>query len=416
MRTRSDAQGDDARAARRRSDVKRAWEPTSVEERYVTLDVLRGVALFGVLLVNLETLFRVSLFEHILNFHTDPGTWNHLVDVLLAGLLEFKAVSLFSLMFGFGLAIQAERATARGVNVTRFLVRRLLILLVLGLCHLLLIWNGDILVLYAVCGLLIVSFLRLPASVLAVLGAAVIVLPYVVDLPIPFPADEAMQAQAVAATHVYGSGSFMDILAFRSRETERFIGPLLLGIIPQTAGLMLCGIAAWRSGVLRDPRRYKRMLATILVGALSIGATATSLQVFSNSTGRRLAIPSGLLGLCSYIPLAFSYAAGLLLWMTPARVTSVTTLFASLGQMALTNYVTESVVLGVIFYGYGFGLFGRMGSAPAALIGIALYTGQLFFSRMWLRHYRFGPVEWLWRSLTYGHLQRMRVSRAAPSW
>ena len=390
-----------------------SWQPTSAEERYVALDVLRGLALFGVLLINLETLFRVSLFEHILHFHTDPGTWNHVVDVLLAGLLETKAVSLFSLMFGIGSAIQAERAAARGINVTRFLVRRLLVLLALGLCHLLLIWNGDILVLYAVCGLLIVPFLRLPASMLAVLGAALIVLRHVVDLPIPFPTDAAFQAQAVSATYVYGSGSFMEILAFRNRETRLFIGPLLLAFLPQTAGLMLCGIAAWRSGVLREPQRYKRLLGTVFVGALAIGATATSLQVFSDATGRTLAIPSGLLGVCSFTPLAFSYAAGLLLWMTPARLTSVTALFAALGQMALTNYLTESVVLGVIFYGYGFGLFGRIGSAPAALIGIALYTGQLFFSRIWLRHYRFGPVEWLWRSLTYGRWQQMRGGKSA---
>jgi len=389
------------------------WHPTSAEERYVTLDVLRGLALFGVLLINLHTLFRVSLFEHILHFHTHPGRWNHVVDVLLAGLLESKAVSLFSWMFGVGSAIQVERAAARGVDVTRFLVRRYVVLLALGLCHLLLIWNGDVLVLYAVCGLLIVPLLRLPASMLAVLGGAAIALPSVVDLPIPFPAGYAMQVQAVAATHVYGSGSFLDILAFRSRETGQFIAPLLLGILPQTAGLMLWGIAAWRSGVLREPQRHKRLLRTVGVGALAIGATATSLQVFSNSTGRTLAIPEGFLRLGSFIPLAFSYAAGVLLWMTPARVTSVTALFASLGQMALTNYLTESLVLGVIFYGYGFGLFGRMGSAPAALIGIALYTGQLFFSRLWLRHYRFGPVEWLWRSLTYGRWQRMRFSKAA---
>src|SRR5205085_7160628 len=96
-----------------------------------------------------------------------------------------------------------------------------------------------------------------------------------------------------------------------------------------------------------------------------------------------------------------------------ARVTSVTVLFASLGQMALTNYLTESLVLSIIFYGYGFGLFGRLGSAQGALIGIALYTSQLFFSRLWLRHYRFGPVEWLWRSLTYGRCQRMRVDTTA---
>jgi plasmid maintenance system killer protein len=146
------------------------WQPTASDERYVALDVLRGLALFGVLLINLHTLFRVSLFEHILHFHTEPGTWNHVADVLLAGLLETKAVSLFSLMFGIGSAIQAERAAARGVNVTRFLVRRYLVLLALGLCHWCLIWNGDILTLYAVCGLLIVPFMRLPAWMLAVLG------------------------------------------------------------------------------------------------------------------------------------------------------------------------------------------------------------------------------------------------------
>jgi uncharacterized protein len=390
------------------------WQPTSAEERYVALDVLRGLALFGVLLINLHTLFRVSLFEHILHFHTDAGTWNHVVDVLLAALLETKAVSLFSLMFGVGAAIQADRAVARGVNVTPFLVRRYLVLLALGLCHLLLIWNGDVLVLYAVCGLLIVPLLRLPTSMLAVLGAAAIALRFVVDLPIPFPSADAMQVQAVAAAHAYGSGSFIDILTFRSRETGRFMVPLLVGILPQTAGLMLCGIAAWRSGVLREPQRYKRLLGTTFVGALAIGATATSLQVFFDSTGRTLPIPEGLLRVCSFIPLAFSYAAGVLLWMATGRVTRVTALFAAAGQMAFTNYLTESIVLGVIFYGYGFGLFGRMGSASAVWIGIALYIGQLFFSRLWLRHYRFGPVEWLWRSLTYGRFQRMRRTNPSP--
>jgi uncharacterized protein len=384
------------------------WQPTPSGERYVPLDVLRGLALFGVLLINLHTLFRVSLFEHILHFHTEPGVWNHLVDLLLAGFLETKAVSLFSLMFGIGSAIQAERAAARGVNVARFLVRRYLVLLALGLCHLWLIWNGDVLVLYAVCGLLIVPVMRLPAWMLAVLGAAAIALRSVVDLPIPFPTADAMHAQAVAATHVYGSGSFTEILVFRSRETWTFIVPLLVGFLPQTAGLMLFGIAAWRSGVLRAPQRHKRLLGTIFVGAFAIGATETSLQVFSESSGRTLAIPEGLLRLGSFVPLAFAYAAGVLLWMTPTRVRPVTALFASLGQMALTNYLTESVVLGVIFYGYGFGLFGRIGSALGLLIGVALYVSQLFFSRFWLRHYRFGPVEWLWRSLTYGRWQPMR--------
>ena len=154
------------------------------------------------MVVNLLTMFRVPLAEHILVFHTHAGSANHLVDVLVAGLIEFKAFTLFSFLFGVGVAIQCERATRRGVDVTRYLLRRFLILLAIGLCHLLLIWNGDILTLYAVCGLLIVPVLRLPAALLTVLGAAAIVLPYVAPVGMPFPSEETLRALAAAATRV----------------------------------------------------------------------------------------------------------------------------------------------------------------------------------------------------------------------
>ena len=230
------------------------WQPTSAEERYVTLDVLRGLALFGVLLINLHTLFRVSLFEHILLFHTDPGAWNHVVDVLLAALLETKAVSLFSLMFGIGTAIQAERAAARGVNVTRFLVRRYLVLLALGLCHLLLIWNGDVLVLYAVCGLLIVPLLRLPTSMLAVLGAAAITLRSVVDLPIPFPSAYAMLSRN-GAVHRASAGGYPS--ADRRPDVVRYRG-MAFGRAARTTALQA---AAWNHFCGRARHRCDRDIA-----------------------------------------------------------------------------------------------------------------------------------------------------------
>ena len=384
-----------------------AWQPTTAAERYRTLDVLRGVALFGVLLVNLMTLFRVSLFAHILTFHSHPGAANHLVDVLVAGLLEFKAFSLFSFLFGVGVAIQAERAAPRGVNVAHFLVRRFLVLLVLGLCHLVLIWNGDILVLYAVCGLFLVPFLRLPSRALLILGAAVIVLPHVVPLGIPWPSGEALRAHVAPATRIYSQGGFLEILAFRWYEARYFITPLVLSVLPKTVCLMFWGVAAWRSGVLREPERHRSLLRAIFWGAGAIGGTLTALQVLSQSSGRPSGVPSLLLDLGASLPLAFAYAAGLLLWLHPARAAAWPALAAT-GQMALTNYLLESVILGFLFYGYGFGLFGRLGSAPAALIGIALYSAQLAGSRWWLRRFQFGPFEWLWRSLTYGRWQPLR--------
>src|ERR1700694_3424076 len=142
------------------------WQPVARAERYPALDVIRGIALFGVLLVNLNTGFRVSLAEHILTFHTDPGWLNHAVDNLIAGLVEFKAFTLFSFLFGVGVAIQAERAEQRGISPTRHLLRRFLVLLAIGLCHLLLVFNGDILTLYAICALLLIPVFRLPTPAL----------------------------------------------------------------------------------------------------------------------------------------------------------------------------------------------------------------------------------------------------------
>lgn len=181
-----------------------AWQPAAPSERYVSLDLLRGVALFGVLLVNLAGAFRVSLFQHILEFHTHPGWASHLTDALVAGVLEFKALTLFSFLFGVGVAIQVERAAPKHINVTLFLVRRFLVLLGLGLCHMFLIWNGDILALYAVCGLLLVPFLRLPAWALLLLGAAAIALPNFVPLGVPWPSAEALRANVAEAARVYG--------------------------------------------------------------------------------------------------------------------------------------------------------------------------------------------------------------------
>jgi uncharacterized protein len=141
------------------STLSKPMQP--VTERLVALDALRGLALFGVLLVNLESDFRASLFEQMLTPHLHPGWVNYVTDLLLAGLFEFKAFTLFSLLFGVGIGVQIERAAQRQQSPARFLARRFGVLLVLGLGHMLFIWNGDILTLYAVCGLLLIPLIVL---------------------------------------------------------------------------------------------------------------------------------------------------------------------------------------------------------------------------------------------------------------
>jgi uncharacterized protein len=380
------------------------WRPVETKERYASLDLLRGFALFGVLLVNLLYFFRVSLFAHILNFHSHAGWANHAIDLLVTGLVEFKAFDLFSLTFGIGMAVQAERAAKRGVNVEAFLARRFSILFVFGACHMVLVSNVDILTLYAVCGLLAIPLLRLPTVVLAIAGLAAIYLPSVVAGWFSLPGEAALREHAVNATRVYSQGGFGTILAFRWRETLVLIVPLLAGVAQKTLGLMLLGVSVWRAGIIREPQRYRHLLWTVCIGAGVIGLVNTTAELLPVGFGVSIHVPAVFGALGSHVPLAFAYACGLLLWGPAERAAAPV---AAAGRMALTNYLTQSLLFAFVFYGYGLGLFGRFDPKTAAAIGVAVYAGQLWFSVWWLKRFRFGPFEWVWRSLTYGKRQAM---------
>jgi uncharacterized protein len=334
-------------------------QPVTGKERFAVLDLVRGFALFGVLLINLLYFFRVSLFSHML----EP-----LSSSLLARLVEFKAFDLFALTFGAGVAVQWERGSG-----SRFLARRFLVLLGFGLVHMTLVSNVDILMLYSICGLALIPLLRLPTVVLATVGAALALGPSILPDP-SLPDIPTLRAHAVEATRIYGSAGYATQVAFRWHETLRLVVPLLIAVAQKVLGLMLTGVAVWRSGVVRDPAPRRGLLAA--VAAVGIAA-----------------------GIVLYVDviLAAGYGAALLAANPQGRWTRP---FAAAGRMAFTNYLTQSLVFATAFY--GFGLFGKMAEGPAAAFGIGLYAAQLGFSAWWLRRHRFGPFEWAWRSLTYG--------------
>ena len=351
--------------------------PTTPSERIDALDQLRGIALFGVLLVNLVTGFRVSLFDPWV-----PHPWAQppAVDIALSSALskyvEVKALVIFSFLFGVGLALQRDRAPIRTA-------RRLGMLLAMGLVHMFLIWNGDILVLYAVVGVVAAPILRLPTSALLVLAVSAFAL-QVAPIPFPpvFPSFEAVEAHVHDAHEIYGHGTFLEVLAFRIHEV-RPMSKVLLQSAPSTLGLFLLGACFVRSSLLRPPRNRLLLLAIAITGI---------------STGLAIGRP------WSNVVLGLGYAAAILL----LSEFGLLRIFAPLGRMALTNYLAQSVILGFLFYGYGLGLFGRLGVLPAVEIAIAIYLAQMIASALWLRTFRFGPAEWLWRSFTYGARQRFR--------
>lgn len=389
--------------------------PVAASERTLSLDALRGIALFGVLTVNVLTAFRISLFEQFLPrllpgpLPGPPGGAGSAADQAIASIvrvgLESKAFILFSLLFGVGLAAQHARITGRGGTFTIHVARRLAMLLAIGVAHLFLVWNGDILTLYAVVGVVAAPLLGLSTRTL--LGAALaLFVVHVLPLPYPrsFESTEAMAAHVEAAHHIYGAGSFTQVLAFRIHEV-RPISALLIWSAPRALGLFLLGACAWRWGLFL-PRRLPRPLRARLIAFAAVGLGGGAAAALT--TGLDLGRWHDAVGTWGGILLALGYGAAILIAFDHPHVARVLSLFAPLGRMALTNYLTQSIVLSAIFYGWGLGLFGRLGEASALAIGVALFVAQTIFSALWLRRYAFGPAEWLWRSFTYGAWQPSR--------
>ena len=188
-------------------------EPVAAQERVVSIDTVRGAALAGVLLINLLSCFRAPLSAHILGLNDPLGPGGSLLLALATALIEFKAFTLFSFLFGVGVAIQTQRATAG--KSTAFLLRRFGALLAIGALHLLLVWNGDILTLYGLCGLLLIPMLRLSDSAIAMIGLLLVIGPNLIPIPVRFPDNAVLRELTAGALHAYRSGSWQELLSFR---------------------------------------------------------------------------------------------------------------------------------------------------------------------------------------------------------
>jgi uncharacterized protein len=385
------------------SDGAAPPRPISPAERIDAIDVLRGIALLGVLAINVVTIFRVSIFERFLSQKPVTSPIDRAVDTILMLAVDLKALALFSLLFGAGLAIQFERL-AKSERRTSLLVRRLAVLLAFGLIHLCLIWNGDILTEYALAGLIVLPFLFGPRWLVAVAALASLGL-YLAMQAFPpsgwWPSTAALRQGAAEAHRIYATGGFLDVLAFRLRELPLFF-PLHVFIFPRTIGLFLLGAFAWRTGILRNSPL--RLLLSIAAACIGLGAALILFHAGGFIAGGRIGALAEPLGTTL---LALGYGAAIIAIASLKSGKRLLGWAAPLGRMAFTNYLMQSLIFGWIFYGYGLGLFGRLGVTEALAIGLAVYAGQVLFSAWWLSRYRYGPVEWLWRTLMYGAAQPM---------
>jgi uncharacterized protein len=389
--------------------------PVLTGERMETLDAVRGVAVLGILLINIDAFsgygFMTGEQRRALPLSGMDGT----VWFLLAMLVEAKFYSLFSFLFGVGFAVFVQRAAARGADAVRLFKRRLVGLLLIGLVHTIFIWMGDILVTYAVLGFGLIPFLRrddrtvirwaigmlaAPIAIYGVLAAVASLLP-----PSAGPQGEALPPFLARAADKFAFGNYVDIveanLAFSAAQIVR---RLVLMFHPRVFGMFLLGLYVGRRGLFANPGVHRQLLVRVVVIGLSIGLPLAAIGAVLESDVPRL---PNLLGWIettaksiSAPALALAYAAGLSLVFE--RAGWVRDAFALVGRMALTNYLSHSFLGILIFYGIGFGLFRRVPITLTVAGAFVVFALQIAMSRVWLARANFGPAEWIWRMFTYG--------------
>jgi uncharacterized protein len=393
--------------------------PVAAADRHLELDLLRGLGVLGILAVNAAA-FALP-FELQLSPELSPHPWtgaNATAWWVMATFFEFKFITLFSLLFGVSIfLVGGERSDlARGA----LLRRRLFWLAVFGLIHGLAIWYGDILLLYAWSGLFMLLMRSWSARKLFWIGLTVVVLGSLISVgqlvALEFaPAEiqrEALESMAggydaadVAAATEAMRGDLMTGLRENAGNWVMLAVMSLLFLVFRTVGLMMIGLALYRWGFLtgRAPAWLYGLLIVATAGSLYLVGLSNTAQLAIDfaqpQSGGRYGAANELLSLV--ITLGYASAAILLIRAAPAR--RLLAPVAAVGRMAFTNYLTQSLIMTTIFYGgRGLGLFGSMDHAQLWLVVFAVWALQLVWSPLWLSRFRMGPLEWVWRRLTYG--------------
>ena len=399
--------------------------PTPPETRLVTVDILRGIALLGIFTVNM--LFFSGAYGYF-GVSAAQNGFERGLEGFIRIFAQGAFYSLFSFLFGLGLALQLRRGK---VALPRFR-RRLAVLLGIGLIHAVLIWYGDILLTYAVGGFVLTLFafqrsrvLVTGALVFFVLSVLSYLTPFIKSLPdrtlwlqtwldlrtwfdlqARFNLQNFVDLQTFNQT--FGSGSYGEVVRYQAQFAEREVLNLP-NFLPTVLWLFLLGLLAGRHGLFERPNR--RAWTGILLTAFPVALVFKGVYAYWFFTG-------------TYSPLAVGYSFAIggpaLMFVYLALLTRLLehnswqrwlANFGFAGRMALTNYLTQSVVCTLIFNGYGLGYFNDMSLSMSVSLVLVIFSLQIIFSRFWLGRFRFGPVEWVWRSLTYGAAQPLVLRR-----
>jgi len=408
--------------------------PVAASERIQVLDVLRGVAILGILVVNIQVF---SMIDAVYMNPTvgDLSGVNWWIWSLSFLFFRTKFITLFSMMFGAGIVLMTSRAEAKGIGSAAVHYRRTLVLLVIGVLHAFLLWSGDILLWYSMCALIAFPFRKVRPKRLLIVGIIGLVIPSLLFVlfkwSMPYWPEESYEmmvahwnpsAEEIANEIAAFQGGWLAQMEYRVPTAIRSntFGFLVWGLWRST-GLMLIGMALFKWGVL-TARRSRRFYLTLVAVGAGVGFPLEFVGIAANFAAdwniEYSMFTGSQFNYWASVLIALAYIGVIMLVFGSPRRDWLTEAIAAVGRTAFTNYLMQTIICTTIFHGHGLGLFGEVGRAGQLLVVMAVWAVQLTASSLWLRHFAFGPFEWVWRSLTYMKPQPMRrastISQEAP--
>ncbi|MFB1081401.1 DUF418 domain-containing protein [Jeotgalibacillus sp. JSM ZJ347] len=380
-------------------------QPIDSQQRMQNLDVIRGFSLLGIFIVNMISF-------HSPFYYYDPYSWwgdsiNRPTHWWIDVFVQASFYPIFAMMFGAGLAIQFMRASEKNSAFTSFAIKRLVILLGIGITHAFLVWSGDILITYAVTGFILIWMLKLSGTMLLTLGFIIYLLPqglltgimFFASMVDPTSVTYFSSVQGIESSVAnYGSGTFTQIFGQRLDDWQFANDPAaFVSIIIVILPLMMIGAGAAKLNIFKRASEKKTLLGILTVLFLGLGIALKTSPFWGEKNLAYVFLQDYIGG-----PLVgMGYMTLLLLVMTVPVSLKLLQPLAKTGRMALTTYLTQSIIGTLIFYNYGFGLYGEVTLMTGTWIALLIFAMQVILAEIWLSKFNRGPVETLWRKLSY---------------